>query len=600
MGTSVNSAMNLSSKEFSLPRARLLTLIVLIGVAAAIALANLSSQPVTIDFLEEIVLKGKAAERPYGWPSAWYWRSRSATLAPRWPVSRYSLFNLCVDLAMWLAMLASTAGAIEWLLRRYRPQLRWRPRVRTVIVQLLVTAIIVLTNLSFDMTAGLGRWQEFSYGWPLLWYWHVDFTGMNGVYQEWDYSATALAGNATIWLTMLAATAYACEWLVCRYWPAFRWSLRTMLAGVAVTAGICAWYVVARNRAAEQDAIAASIGIDDLVYYEHCGPKWLTVVGADRFRRHVVGVWLDIQYTKDKSAEHIKLSKRLTQLPSLRFLGIQADTHPRWPRGFTHDLATMLTEMQQLRMLDFECQPTFPYSHSTLETVQQFLAAICKLVRLKRLRLSIWAENIDDLACLSHLTNLKTLALNIQPINGRANADVNHSELPVLSRLPALPHLEELDLHESSVCDDDLGQLAGFAGLKRIDLCSTLVTDAGLAKLSRLESLEELAIDERIATAAVFEALITFNRLKKIHIAPTQHDTESFAAVALDDGNDFAVLPRELSRVRRALRDLRRRHPGIVIDGNYDEFATRVDLEAFWDGDYGSMDVLMHRWLCKP
>src|SRR5690348_10257811 len=101
--------MDSQSEEFSLRRARFLTLLVLAVVTTAIALANLSSEPVTTDLLKRYSPK-KTVERAYGWPLTWYWRSavQYAPAAPvagkptgriRWPVGRYSIASLTANAA---------------------------------------------------------------------------------------------------------------------------------------------------------------------------------------------------------------------------------------------------------------------------------------------------------------------------------------------------------------------------------------------------------------------------------------------------------------------------------------------------------------------
>ncbi|HUY91495.1 MAG TPA: hypothetical protein VMV10_22335 [Pirellulales bacterium] len=629
--------MSPQSEEFSLRRARLLTLLVLMVVAAAIALANLSSEPLTVEFLSETVFKGKPAQRAFGWPLNWYWRTRIQSSASRfpvtsqWPVSRYSGTHLAANAAMWGVMLAVAAAACWWLLRRYRPRLRWRPRITTLLALALVLALIVLVNLSFDVSPGPRSLAEYSnYGWPLIWYWrvYIGFPGLAPPYEESDYSAAALAGNLALWLTMLAATAFAWERLTRRYPPRLRFSLRTMLAGVALTAALCGWYVAARDRADKQDAfvewLAQLQGYDDDslgdwsgfeedgVYVERRGPKWLGVIGADRLCRHIVGVRVATLYSNNEPEENRELFKRLARLPSLRFLDLEPDTDPHSPRELIPEMTAILGEMQQLRMLNFQCRGDYrlrnldEYPQSTSNAAHEYLAAIGKLTRLERLRLSISTDSSRDLACLSDLTNLKTLALDIYLFNDRAAEEFDDRESDrgprVLGRLPVLPRLEELDLHNTPVGDEDLGRLAGFDRLKSLHLSLTSVSDAGLAKLAPLESLEEVAIDAQIATAAGFEALVGLKHLRKVHIAIWiaiwQVDGDRSASLTLDNGQELAVAPSELDRIRRAIEALRQSHPGIVIDGNDDEFEKRIDLEPPWsNGDPSEMQTFMQRWL---
>ena len=57
---------------------------------------------------------------------------------------------------------------------------------------------------------------------------------------------------------------------------------------------LCGWYAAARNRANVQDPIPRRHGSSSRgrVWVEPRGPKWLNVVGADRYCRRIVGVEL--------------------------------------------------------------------------------------------------------------------------------------------------------------------------------------------------------------------------------------------------------------------------------------------------------------------
>ena len=73
-------------------------------------LANLSSAGATIDFLEKTFLVTERAERPFGWPLAWYWRMGGVPPgASQWPVSRLSATRLVGNVAIWLAILVTEA-----------------------------------------------------------------------------------------------------------------------------------------------------------------------------------------------------------------------------------------------------------------------------------------------------------------------------------------------------------------------------------------------------------------------------------------------------------------------------------------------------------
>ena len=112
--------------KLALPRARVLTLLVSLSASSLMALANLSSEPLTVDLLST-----NTVERAYGWPLAWYWRIASCVpatvqlydpwpLTPlrlEWPVSRYDASSMIADLAIWLVLLAVVSIACESVLR---------------------------------------------------------------------------------------------------------------------------------------------------------------------------------------------------------------------------------------------------------------------------------------------------------------------------------------------------------------------------------------------------------------------------------------------------------------------------------------------------
>lgn len=68
-----------------------------------------------------------------------------------------------------------------------------------------------------------------------------------------------------------------------------------MLVAVALAAGMLGWFVAARDRAKEQDAIIEIIQqIHGRMRIERMGPAWLELIGVDRYRRHIVGAAVDV------------------------------------------------------------------------------------------------------------------------------------------------------------------------------------------------------------------------------------------------------------------------------------------------------------------
>lgn len=615
--------MNLQPKGSSERGPRLLTLFVLLVVTAAIALMNFAAEPVDFDTVIQFGYSNKSVDREYGWPLTWYWRSQSVKVlqaAPTeyarphlgfwhnvelpWksssPVVRYGAARLATDFVVWLAILGAVSGGCRWLLRRWHPSLYGRPRIATLVVLIVLIALMVLANLSSDRLPEEGiSGGAHSYGWPWIWYRYFDLVSMTGLGRVWDYSTARLIGNVLVCVLILLVAGLASQWLLHRYPPRLRWSLRTMLVGVTITAALCGGCVALRNRAQLQDAIDEATGNDTDIYYQRSGPKWLDLFGADRFRRRIVAAHVhQFQYV-DNRLEQLTL---LAKLRSLRFLDIEAHVYKQ-PQGFSPEMAATLGEMRQLRALNVDCQGD-DLAESRAAT-NKCLSAVGKLTKLKRLRLSLWNESSDYLSCLDGLTNLKTLSLVIYPFTTRDYSVETDREVEslTLTHLPGLPELEALDLDESEIGDQNLARLAGFAKLKLLDLSYTSVSDLGLAKLAPLEALEELAIDEAIATAPAFQALGALKRLKKVHIAgpvggrmeyqkerissrayhvlpdEAQAERHESATLTLDDGQELLVLSNELDALQKAIAELRKSHPGIVIDAAYPEFHATFDIE---------------------
>ncbi|HJT30656.1 MAG TPA: hypothetical protein VJ783_01220 [Pirellulales bacterium] len=659
------------ARKFSLHAYRRLTVAVLIAGAVAITLANLSSEPVTGDHIKEIASR---PERAYGWPLTCYWRVASTApgkiklwmgggTRPRlqWQIARCSASRLMADVAIWLVMLAGAAAGSQRLLGKYGPQVRWRPRLTTLLVLLAVAAPIVLANMTFEVSWSSlqmfepGTHGKALFGWPLIWNWYF-VAPFDNVY-GWDFSAARLAGNIVMWLATLAAVAWAWEWLLHRYQPRLRFTLRTMLAAVALVSLLCAWSVKVQKRAQEQDALVEFQGNATNIRVERWwGPKWLALVVPDRFRRCVVGadvavgrpicpdeeqtsvtdddedrLNLEVQNSEmsgevsgdfgdeiaeDEDRRDAELLERLRRLPDLRFLEVECGL-------LTPAMADALAELRQLRMLEVRMagfgRPDRPANIAWVGHLRELeqlslqgvgsehLACLANLTRLKSLMLDITDCENDEremhkrlamigkltqlrrvrlegfpgarIAELRSLTNLKSLIVDFDPTHD--DRDQMHECFEALGRmtqieqlhlglreglrihpqdlecLRGLKNLKSLRLHiagrasKSRACLIALGELTQ---LRRLWLEGDLVS-RGLADLAPLRSLEELTSDNRMATPAALESLIALRRLKAVHIA------------GLD--LDLASSNEEAAEVRRALESLRRSHPKLVLDSDY-------------------------------
>jgi len=463
---------------------------------------------------------------------------------------------------------------------------RYRPRVLTVIVLVVVAAPTVLANLSpSDPGPILYSVPDVDYGWPFTWYWCNLALKTGDTRSKWyvmRYGWPRLAGNLAIWLVMLAAAGSACEWLVRRCRPRLRWNLRTMLIGVGLAAVPCAWCAAVRDRANLQDSIIAAIEKKQGgVYVERWGPKWLDLVGADRFRRRIVEVWL---WNYDDGVASEELLKRIGRLPDLRHLNLYACE-------LTSGMATALGDLRQLQTLNIV------HSHLSdggdVERISdQVITAIGKLDRLKVLSLSDIMFTGESLPRLAALTNLKSLRLEIQLCDEDGHElehFANMGKLPLLAQLPALPRLEAIGFHCGLVRAHDLRQLAALPSLKSLDLSNNIViTDAVLVELASLESIEELTIDDQVASAAGLESLLAIKRLKAIHVV-SHGKGDSLTPLRLDNEGEVFVRESEVDRCRRAFEELRHSNPGIVIDSDEGSF----DNCHIRSGEFGYSDFFM-------
>lgn len=588
-------------------------MVVMLSMAACIAVANRSSEPLTENDVGE-VLQGTTIERACGWPIAWYWRSAWAPFASatnpaaiRWTLSRYSTGNLAANLAVWVAMLVVVLLCGEWLARRYSGRLQWRPSAATVCACVLATAIIVLANLS--SAVGPGQPQPHSCGWPLIWYWQRFVTIFWQDFSEWHFSAAALAGNFVIWTALLTVIALTCDRLVKRYRLRPRWGLRTMLAGVALVAVVCAWFVDARKRPEEEDTVVALLKPDNgMVYLKGRGPAWLDLFGASRVRRYLVGAYVR---RVPRQLSELELFKKLAGFPHLRYLDVQPYLLP--------EVEPVLAEMRQLRTLGIHCPVWMHNREYKLAT----LVAVSRLTELERLKVSVSVAGMGDLDPLARLTNLKSLALEVRDdvrahdglaaigkliqleqlsLTTRQSTSVDLACLARLTNLKALviqctpggaaplaalPRLEALDLSYVPVADADVSRLAASARLKTLCLGHSGISAAGLAGLASVPSLTELALDEDTLTLEGLEALAALKSLKSLHVTHLREDLTDYDdldELVLDGGESLEIRSSGLERLREAIDRLRRANPGIVIDTDFEgceerEFRRMIDLE---------------------
>lgn len=261
-----------------------------------------------------------------------------------------------------------------------------------------------------------------------------------------------------------------------------------MLTAVGLAAALCAWCKALRDRANVQDPIIAEYGVlgqGVRFFLDRWGPKWLDLVGADRFRRRVAGVDLTPGFlgggaTDDADEE---LLKRLGRLPDLSYLVVRES-------NLTPDTAAVLGEMRQLRMLSIE------FTSADEVTAHASLASVGKLTRLERLCLEGLDIRGEHLACLRGLTHLKSLTLACDD-----DVETTHESLVALGELI---QIERLCLRGWDLSSDDLACLAALTNLKALTLerfydhfevMTHGKTHEWLAALGALTQLERLCLD---------------------------------------------------------------------------------------------------------
>jgi hypothetical protein len=470
-----------------------------------------------------------------------------------------------------------------------------RPRFLTLIVFVVALALIVVANLSAELHDAHqaddedlrnGGLRTLAFGWPLTWHRFILLsTPALGGALAWQWNAVRFTGDAIVWLAILSAPVAACEWQLRRHRPRLRWSLRSMLAAVALLAAFTAWIAMARNRARLQDPLITEIEANDgQVWVHRSGPKWFDVVGADRFRRQITAV--DVEEF-DEGGDGGTLLQRLAQLETLRSVFISSD-------HVTSAMAEALGDMPQLQVLSVE---QGRIGENELHVSQKLFAAIGRMNNLQHL--DVCGLNVDSecLARLAPLTNLKSLGLTCISLENPSKRDE-----PLLARLPVLSQLEAVYLDFSDIGDRDIDYLAVLPRLKSLSLDVTSTTDKGLEKLACLEALEELSIDGDMETPQGLTLIANVMGLKKLHlnrlvergrnsIGGEQHklrenaDKYGKTTLAVERDDKLRVVEAEADAFRHALDSLRRSHPGVVVDSIHASLGWWTAHQPRWEYD---------------
>lgn len=492
---------------------------------------------------------------------------------------------------------------------------RYRPRIVTLMVCAALAAMIALSNLTYDQArhrlGDVGDFTSKSFGWPLVWHRYVagyfctppDHEYVRGDI-GWYWSPLRLAADAVLWLAILAAPMAATEWLLRRYRPRLQWSLRTMLFVIALAGVFLAWFAAVSERASLEHTIFSQGTQGNFAEgsreYRRWGPKWLTLVGADRYR-----CWAYFARLKLKAGEGIDLMRLalVTRLPKLRHLTVDMDR-------LTPDIANALSDLRHLKSL--AVIENDKLDESDARAWPAALAALGKMTWLEHLHIEEPTHRGERLAQLAALTNLKSLRLDgirgdlrtdidpclkaigklhqleflelhrmrpgaegLQFLSGLTRLkwlslqDVRLQRPSILDNLPSLPRLETVIVADSEFGDGALCRLATFPRLQAVALDGTQVSPAGLAELARRSRIEDLTLNNELVRAKGLESLSGFHQLEALHVwRNLSSGGMKWARLTLDDGNDVKVLAEDFDRCDRALRALKEARPGVAIDAD--------------------------------
>ncbi|HEX7377134.1 MAG TPA: hypothetical protein VF278_08475 [Pirellulales bacterium] len=521
---------------------------------------------------------------------------------------------------------------------------RYRPRIVTLMVCAAVLALMVLSNLTYDEETrrldDVGKFMSKSYGWPLVWHRYV-YGDLQAPIEwvrgdiGWYCSPFRLAANVGLWLAMLTAATVATEWLLRRYRPRLQWRLRSMLFVTALTSAFLAWFVAVAERASVEDNIFSRRTHGTLVgpMEFRWGPKWLTLVGADRYRRWTSFATLKLKAGEDADLVRLALVKRL---PKLRHLTVNVD-------HLTPDIANALSELRHLQGLailerDESCETDY-------RSWPAALSAIGKMTWLEFLHMEEPAHRGSQLAHLSTVTGLKSLRitgaygydesglvaddclkavgtlgqleyLGLENMAPSANGFtflsgltrlvfLNLSLVPPegvskLVGLPVLPHLEAVAVDESAFGDSDLRRLARLPCLKAIELYETQVTSEGLANFAGHCGIEELVLHNDLVSADSLAALSQFSHLQSLHLGRNvERGNPRWARLTLDDGDEVKVLGQDIEQCLQALRALKDARPGIRIDGDTSAISA-IRQNQMWPERSEMQSWCDERWLPAP
>jgi len=384
-------------------RPRILTLIVLIVVASALVLANLSFDSDSLSlgelYSQAWGFKGKFVHKSYGWPLIWHRYVYTSTNA-RTVGWYYSAPRLAGNLAMWLVQMAAPAAACEWLLRRYRPRLRWS--LRTMLVAIGLAAALCgwfvvardRANLQDSLIATVngGKGKLFVQRWGPKW---LDLVGV-GRYRRHITAAALGSGFGLSGFTELRAGDAGDEELLKRM--AGLPNLRVLYLAVDRLSPAMA-DSLREMRHLRKLRVVQSSPIDDDGRSSHA-----CLAATGKLTQ------LESLHKYDKPVSHACLAVigKMPQLESLDLSGMTVDGE-----GLAH-----LAGLVNLKALRISLDGGPSAENLGERASQEGLAAIGKMSQLEILYLSGKTIDSEGLGCLGGLMNRKSFRLDDSNIWG--------------------------------------------------------------------------------------------------------------------------------------------------------------------------------------
>lgn len=169
-------------------------------------------------------------------------------------------------------------------------------------------------------------------------------------------------------------------------------------------------------------------------------------------------------------------------------------------------------ELRQLQELDVR---------DRFRTGRSYVASLRNLRQLRHLEIEGGTIQGPEMVVLDRLSQLETLSLSLQPLDGTAG-----------KHIAKLPRLQSLDLSHTEFGDNGCAEIARCRQLRRLDLTFSEVTDRGAMLLSSLTALEFLSLDRTPLTDRAMPHLAKLTGLRELKLGGTEVSDQGLQALA--------------------------------------------------------------------